>query len=122
MAVKLSSLPPRVTKGRRSDTCDVRVMWWPRSGRRSPGPCLLGKAPAERTRTRNNASTGSSTKLHSEAKAAASPQSKTPVSVNFQQAFNAPGSPWVTLLRNQVYGDAGALEKDNQALAQVLGQ
>ncbi|BCY08505.1 ABC transporter substrate-binding protein [Actinoplanes sp. L3-i22] len=55
-------------------------------------------------------------------KAAASPQSKTPVSVNFQQAFNAPGSPWVTLLRNQVYGDAGALEKDNQALTQVLGQ
>ncbi|GAA0454592.1 sugar ABC transporter substrate-binding protein [Actinoplanes capillaceus] len=55
-------------------------------------------------------------------KAAASPQSKTPVAVNFQQAFNAPGSPWVTLLRNQVYGDAGSLEKDNEALTGVLAQ
>jgi multiple sugar transport system substrate-binding protein len=55
-------------------------------------------------------------------KVAASPQSKTPVSVNFQQAFNAPGSPWVTLLRNQVYGDPATLEKDNQAITQVLGQ
>ncbi|GIE88257.1 ABC transporter substrate-binding protein [Actinoplanes regularis] len=55
-------------------------------------------------------------------KVAADPASKTPVSVNFQQAYNAPGSPWVTMLRDQVYGDAGALEKDNQALTQVLGQ
>jgi multiple sugar transport system substrate-binding protein len=55
-------------------------------------------------------------------KAAAAPQSKTPVSVNFQQAFNAPGSPWVTLLRNQIYGDGSTLEKDNQALTDVLRQ
>ena len=55
-------------------------------------------------------------------KAAASPQSRTPVAVNFQQAFNAPGSPWVTLLRNQVYGDASALAKDNEALTGVLAQ
>ncbi|KUL27865.1 sugar ABC transporter substrate-binding protein [Actinoplanes awajinensis subsp. mycoplanecinus] len=55
-------------------------------------------------------------------KVAASPQSKTPFAVNFQQAFNAPGSPWVTLLRNQVYGDAGALAKDNAAVTDVLGQ
>jgi multiple sugar transport system substrate-binding protein len=55
-------------------------------------------------------------------KAAASPQSKTPFAVNFQQAFNAPGSPWVTLLRNQVYGDPSTLEKDNEAITQVLGQ
>ena len=55
-------------------------------------------------------------------KAAAAPRSKTPVSVNFQQGFNAPGSPWVTLLRNQVYGDGSTLEKDNQALTDVLGQ
>jgi multiple sugar transport system substrate-binding protein len=55
-------------------------------------------------------------------KVAGSPQSKTPVAVNFQQAFNAPGSPWVTLLRNQVYGDASTLEKDNEAVTQVLGQ
>ncbi|XVV16906.1 ABC transporter substrate-binding protein [Actinoplanes sp. CA-131856] len=55
-------------------------------------------------------------------KVAASPQSKTPVAVNFQQAFNAPGSPWVTLFRNQVYGDGSSLEKDNEAITQVLGQ
>ena len=55
-------------------------------------------------------------------KAAASPQSRTPVSVGFQQGFNAPGSPWVTLLRNQVYGDGSSLAKDNQTLTEVLGQ
>ncbi|MBB2943602.1 multiple sugar transport system substrate-binding protein [Actinoplanes lutulentus] len=53
---------------------------------------------------------------------AASPQSKTPFAINFQQAFNAPGSPWVTLFRNQVYGDAGALAADNTAVSGVLGQ
>jgi multiple sugar transport system substrate-binding protein len=53
---------------------------------------------------------------------AASPQSKTPVAVNFQQAFNAPGSPWVTLFRNQVYGDPAKLEADNKAVTEVLGQ
>ncbi len=53
---------------------------------------------------------------------AAAPRSKTPVAVNFQQAFNAPGSPWVTMLRNQVYGAPSTLEADNQAVTQVLGQ
>ncbi|MDI6098848.1 sugar ABC transporter substrate-binding protein [Actinoplanes sp. NEAU-A12] len=53
---------------------------------------------------------------------AGAPQSRTPVAKNFQQAFNAPGSPWVTLLRNQVYGDAGTLAKDNAAVTGVLGQ
>ncbi|WP_229073310.1 sugar ABC transporter substrate-binding protein [Actinoplanes sp. DH11] len=55
-------------------------------------------------------------------KVAGAPQSKTPFAVNFQQAFNAPGSPWVTLFRNQVYGDAGALANDNAAVSGVLGQ
>ncbi|GAA4954041.1 ABC transporter substrate-binding protein [Actinoplanes utahensis] len=55
-------------------------------------------------------------------KTAAAPQSRTPVAVNFQQAFNAPGSPWVTLLRNQVYGDASSLATDNEALTSVLAQ
>ncbi|MCY1143189.1 sugar ABC transporter substrate-binding protein [Actinoplanes sp. Pm04-4] len=55
-------------------------------------------------------------------KVAAAPQSKTPVAVNFQQAFNAPGSPWMTLVRNQVYGDAGGLAKDNTALTDALAQ
>jgi multiple sugar transport system substrate-binding protein len=53
---------------------------------------------------------------------AASPQSKTPVAVNFQQAFNAPTSPWVSLFRNQVYGDPAALAKDNTAITDSLGQ
>jgi multiple sugar transport system substrate-binding protein len=53
---------------------------------------------------------------------AASPQSRTPVAVDFQQAFNAPGSPWVTLFRNQVYGDPARLESDNKAVTEVLGQ
>ncbi|MBU2664725.1 sugar ABC transporter substrate-binding protein [Actinoplanes bogorensis] len=55
-------------------------------------------------------------------KVAASPQSKTPVAVNFQQAFNAPGSPWMTLVRNQVYGDPSGLSKDNAALTDSLAQ
>jgi multiple sugar transport system substrate-binding protein len=55
-------------------------------------------------------------------KVAASPQSKTPVALNFQQAFNAPTSPWSTLLRNQVYGDPGSLAADNEAVTKVLGQ
>jgi multiple sugar transport system substrate-binding protein len=53
---------------------------------------------------------------------AANPASKVPVAINFQQAFNAPGSPWVTLFRNQVYGDGANLDKDNEAITQVLGQ
>ncbi|WP_305787159.1 ABC transporter substrate-binding protein [Symbioplanes lichenis] len=53
---------------------------------------------------------------------AAAASSKTPVAVNFQQAFNAPGSPWVTLFRNQVYGDPGRLDEDNDAVTQVLAQ
>jgi multiple sugar transport system substrate-binding protein len=55
-------------------------------------------------------------------KVAAAAQSKTPVAVNFQQAFNAPGSPWVTLFRDQVFGDPSTLAKDNAAITQVLGQ
>lgn len=55
-------------------------------------------------------------------KVAASPQSKTPVALNFQQAFNAPTSPWSALLRNQVYGDPGSLADDNAAITGVLGQ
>ena len=48
--------------------------------------------------------------------------SKTPVAINFQQAFNAPGSPWVSLFRDQVYGNGSTLAKDNEAITQVLGQ
>ncbi|MFU8850201.1 ABC transporter substrate-binding protein [Micromonospora sp. SL1-18] len=46
----------------------------------------------------------------------------TPVALNFQQAFNAPNSPWLTLVRNQVLGDGGNLQKDNDEISAVLGQ
>jgi multiple sugar transport system substrate-binding protein len=49
-------------------------------------------------------------------------QGDTPVAVNFQQAFNAAGSPWLTLVRNEVLGDGGSLEEDNAALTDILSQ
>ena len=55
-------------------------------------------------------------------KVAASPDSKTPIAINFQQAFNAPGSPWVTLLRDQVFNGKDNLTQDNSAVTSVLGQ
>ena len=47
---------------------------------------------------------------------------ETPVALNFQQAFNAPNSPWLTLVRNQVLNGGGDLEKDNGEITAVLGQ
>lgn len=47
---------------------------------------------------------------------------RTPYSLNFQQAYNAPGSPWLTLLRNQVLGSGGDPAKDDSAITAVLGQ
>lgn len=44
----------------------------------------------------------------------------TPYSLNFGAAFNDPNGPWLVLFRNQVFGDAGSLEKDNDALNAVL--
>lgn len=49
-------------------------------------------------------------------------QGKTPFSLNFQQAYNAVGSPWVTLVRNQVIGKGGTVSKDNDAITAILGQ
>jgi multiple sugar transport system substrate-binding protein len=46
----------------------------------------------------------------------------TPVALNFQQAFNAPGSPWLTLVRNQVLTGGGDLQKDNGEVTAVLKQ
>jgi len=46
----------------------------------------------------------------------------TPVAMNFQQAFNAPNSPWLTLVRNQVLNGSGDLQKDNGEITAVLGQ
>lgn len=46
----------------------------------------------------------------------------TPVAMNFQQAFNAPNSPWLTLVRNQVLNNGGDLAKDNGEITAVLKQ
>ncbi|MFY1674541.1 ABC transporter substrate-binding protein [Plantactinospora sp. WMMB334] len=46
----------------------------------------------------------------------------TPVALNFQQAFNAPNSPWLTLVRNQVLNGNGDLQKDNGEITAVLRQ
>lgn len=49
-------------------------------------------------------------------------QGRTPVARNFQQAFNAPNSPWLTLVRNAVFGDAASIEPDNEEITAVLQQ
>lgn len=46
----------------------------------------------------------------------------TPVAINFQQAFNAVGSPWVTMIRNQVLNNANTVDKDNDQITSVLSQ
>lgn len=46
----------------------------------------------------------------------------TPFSVNFNAAFNSPGSPWLTLVRNQVFGDPSTLDADNDAVTKELDQ
>ncbi len=46
----------------------------------------------------------------------------TPVALNFQQAYNAVGSPWVTMVRNQVLNKANTVEADNEQITAVLAQ
>lgn len=46
----------------------------------------------------------------------------TPVAINFQQAFNAPDSPWLTLVRGAVFGDAKSIDADNDEITAVLDQ
>jgi multiple sugar transport system substrate-binding protein len=46
----------------------------------------------------------------------------TPVSLNFQQAFNAPGSPWLTLVRNAVLEGTDSVDADNDGITDVLKQ
>lgn len=46
----------------------------------------------------------------------------TPVALNFQQAFNAPNSPWLTLVRNAVLGDGRTVDADNDEITAVLAQ
>src|SRR3954453_12390968 len=40
-------------------------------------------------------------------------QGETPVALNFQQAFNAPNSPWLSLVRHAVLGDGKTVDADN---------
>jgi multiple sugar transport system substrate-binding protein len=47
---------------------------------------------------------------------------KTPVALNFQQAFNAPGSPWLTLVRNAVLKGSDSVDADNDEITAVLSQ
>ncbi|BAJ74406.1 ABC-type sugar transport system, periplasmic component [Microbacterium testaceum StLB037] len=47
---------------------------------------------------------------------------KTPVALNFQQAFNAPGSPWLTLVRNAVLQGTNTVDADNDEITAVLSQ
>ncbi|GAA1972751.1 sugar ABC transporter substrate-binding protein [Microbacterium pumilum] len=46
----------------------------------------------------------------------------TPVALNFQQAFNAPGSPWLTLVRNAVLEGTDTVDDDNQGITEILQQ
>ncbi|SEI16776.1 MULTISPECIES: sugar ABC transporter substrate-binding protein [unclassified Leifsonia] len=47
---------------------------------------------------------------------------ETPFSLNFQQAFNAPNSPWLTLTRNAVLNNSNTVETDNKQIDSVLSQ
>jgi multiple sugar transport system substrate-binding protein len=49
-------------------------------------------------------------------------QGDTPVALNFQQAFNAPGSPWLTLVRNAVLEGTGTVDADNDEITAILQQ
>ncbi|BDV31757.1 ABC transporter substrate-binding protein [Microbacterium terricola] len=49
-------------------------------------------------------------------------QGDTPVAMNFQQAFNAPGSPWLTLVRNAVLEGTDTVDADNDGITDILGQ
>ena len=46
----------------------------------------------------------------------------TPVALQFQQAFNAPGSPWLTLVRNAVIEGTDTVDADNDEITAVLEQ
>src|SRR6478735_2325537 len=46
----------------------------------------------------------------------------TPVALNFQQAFNAPGSPWLTLVRNAVLDGTDTVDADNEEITAILQQ
>lgn len=45
---------------------------------------------------------------------------RTPYALKFGQTFNDPNGPWLTLMRDAVFGDAAAVEKDNEAVTASL--
>jgi len=47
---------------------------------------------------------------------------ETPVATNFQQAFNATNSPWLSLVRDAVLGDGAKVKQDNDQVSAVLSQ
>ncbi len=47
---------------------------------------------------------------------------RTPVSVNFNEAFNAAGSPWQLLIQHAIWGDGSSVDADNDAITAILGQ
>jgi multiple sugar transport system substrate-binding protein len=49
-------------------------------------------------------------------------EGETPVAVQFQQAFNATNSPWLTLVRGAVLGDGSTVARDNDEITNVLSQ
>jgi len=54
--------------------------------------------------------------------AEAIPNGRTPVAPYFAEAFNASGSPWVTLFRNATFERTGTVDADNDAITEVLSQ
>lgn len=44
----------------------------------------------------------------------------TPVSANFNEAFNAAGSPWQILVQDAVWGDESKIDDDNDAITDIL--
>ncbi|MBR8639733.1 sugar ABC transporter substrate-binding protein [Streptomyces tuirus] len=45
---------------------------------------------------------------------------RTPYALKFGQTFNDPNGPWLTLMRNAVFGDGTSVAKDNEAVTASL--
>lgn len=54
--------------------------------------------------------------------AEAVPNGRTPVAPYFAEAFNASGSPWVTLVRNATFERTDTVDADNDAITAILSQ
>ncbi|WP_298458832.1 ABC transporter substrate-binding protein [uncultured Cellulomonas sp.] len=80
-----------------------------------------GSTPA-RTDLADNEYAAADPRLVTINEVAGAPESRTPYAPNFQQAYNAAGSPWVTLFRDAVFGDGDSVEEDNEAITDVLSQ